>query len=321
MKRYGFNSTPPIDLPDDEVLASGVESGGCPPDRARPDRPGSRRDRPGAAAGDAAADGRGRRRGSQQRQADAPQIWNQVRRSRRAHRQATSNRPSTASRVKRPTDRRRLTAMMKQVVEEGTGTNAAIEGHRRRRQDRNRRQVAAAATTRPGSSASRRPTIRRSRSPPTVECTTDSAATSPRRSPRSEKEILIAMTSRQPLTSDLCPAARRIVPVGGNRGFEWLSVAKGPSIDGRYRVSAASVRGGWPTSTLAEDTHLRPAGRAEGAAQRFARTTSSSSASAARPVRGRPAAPERRLRLRPRRVRWHVLHRDGVLRRADARRA
>ena len=81
--------------------------------------------------------------------------------------------------------------------------------------------------------------------------------------------------------------------------------------------SAASARAGWPTSTAPRTSssggsvalkllHRRFAEDPE-FVERFRREASQ---------RRRPAAPERRRRLRPRRVGRHLLHRDGVPRRA-----
>ncbi len=61
MDKFGFNSRPAIDLPEDAVAkaASSTKAKSC--SAGGPGRHGAAGDRPGAAAGDAAADGRGRR--------------------------------------------------------------------------------------------------------------------------------------------------------------------------------------------------------------------------------------------------------------------
>ena len=77
MEKFGFNSTPPIDLPEDEVeewrlrrrRAAGPKD---PVDLAR------RRDRPGAAAGDAAADGEVAAAVANGGKLMKPQIWSRV---------------------------------------------------------------------------------------------------------------------------------------------------------------------------------------------------------------------------------------------------
>ena len=72
MDKFGFNTTPAIDLPSDELAVSGIVDLEAEEvlDPERPDRHRPGRDRPGAPAGDAAADGPGRRRGRQRGQPD-----------------------------------------------------------------------------------------------------------------------------------------------------------------------------------------------------------------------------------------------------------
>ena len=71
MRRFGFNSKPPIDLPGDELRSSGVFDGGQVARRLRRRGHRPRGDRPGASARDAAPDGDGRVGGRKRRQADA----------------------------------------------------------------------------------------------------------------------------------------------------------------------------------------------------------------------------------------------------------
>ena len=131
MDRFGFNSTPAIDLPADEVYKSGVfdeadELLGAsdPVDLARV-AIGQER-----LAGDAAADGRGRRRGRQRRQADEAADLEPRGRPRRPRDRNASTPPSTVEPISAETAAE-LTTAMEGVVSEGTGTNAAISGRRR----------------------------------------------------------------------------------------------------------------------------------------------------------------------------------------------
>jgi peptidoglycan glycosyltransferase len=75
---FGFNATPAIDLPEDEVYRAASTTKARLLGRQRPGRPRPRRDRPGAAAGDAAADGEVAAARRQRRQLMKPQIWSRV---------------------------------------------------------------------------------------------------------------------------------------------------------------------------------------------------------------------------------------------------
>ena len=103
MERFGFNATPAIDLPEDEVEESGVwdiEQNEILT-AERPRRPRPPRDRAGAAAGDAAADGAGGGGGGQRRQADEAADLEAGGRPRRPRRPTPWTPPSTASRSAR----------------------------------------------------------------------------------------------------------------------------------------------------------------------------------------------------------------------------
>ena len=137
MNRFGFDRKPLIDLParrdarERRLLTQTAELLGA----SRRDRHRPRRDRPGAPAGDAAADGDGGVGDRQRRQPDAPAP------GREGHATATADgAQDQAERGEQgdEAERRRsaLAAMMSQVVKEGTGTAAALAGHRRGRQDR-----------------------------------------------------------------------------------------------------------------------------------------------------------------------------------------
>ena len=182
-------------------------------------------------------------------------------------------------------------------------------GHRRRRgagrgpgrrQDREPpRSTSRAASTRPGSSASRRPTTRRSRSRRRSSAPAARAAPSRRRS-RSRCWRCCWRTARG-----------------------WRMTASGERPDGDAAQGHDRRRA---LQDRAQDRLRRHGGRLAGRdteldrkvaikmlhdrfaqddefVERFRREAA---------VGRRPAAPERRQHLRPRRVRRHVLHRDGV---------
>ena len=81
-------ASPRSTIPSFQLAPSGVFDGNKLLDQQRPDRHRPRRDRPGAAAGDAAADGRGRRRGRQRRRADGAAAVGEGDRPRRARDEA-----------------------------------------------------------------------------------------------------------------------------------------------------------------------------------------------------------------------------------------
>ena len=99
-----------------------------------------------------------------------------------------------------------------------------------------------------------------------------------------------------------------------------MSESPRDTVDRRALPRAAQIgSGGMADVYCAEDTHL---GRKIAMKLLHARFAQDQRVRRALPprglVRGRPAAPERRRRLRPGRVRRHLLHRDGVLRGRDA---
>ena len=96
----------------------------------------------------------------------------------------TASSPRRCRRSCRAETASQVGAMMDQVVKEGTGTAAALRGHRRGRQDRHRRGRPTAAPTSCGSSPSPPPRTRASPSPLPWNAGPGSAAPSPPRSPR-----------------------------------------------------------------------------------------------------------------------------------------
>ena len=137
MEKFGFNSTPPIDLPDDEVYDSGVyerrrscSTASDPVDLARV-AIGQERllATPLQMAMVAAAVANGGK-------LMKPQIWNRV--STPTARTVKQLDPSEYSQPISAETAEELTTAMEGVVSEGTGTNAAIPGVAGRRQDRHR---------------------------------------------------------------------------------------------------------------------------------------------------------------------------------------
>ena len=127
MDRFGFNATPAIDLPEDEVYPERRLRRRKAARPRRPGRPRPGRDRPGAPGGDAAADGRGGRGGRRPRQADEAADLEPGGRTPTGASSSACNPPNTAGRSA-PKTAAELTTAMEGVVSEGTGTNAAIPG-------------------------------------------------------------------------------------------------------------------------------------------------------------------------------------------------
>ncbi len=126
MDRFGFNQKPQVDLPEDEKLISGVYDGAK---RVGPDDPidigrvaiGQERLRvtPIQMAEVASAVANGGK-------LIKPQIWNKV--VDPEGRTLNSQEPSTQSQVMKPETAAELNTMMQSVVNEGTGTAAALSG-------------------------------------------------------------------------------------------------------------------------------------------------------------------------------------------------
>ena len=108
------------------------------------------------------------------------------------------------------------------------------------------------------------------------------------------------------------PIAKQVLR--GARADERATASRATrSSTGATACSTGIGSGGMADVYCAEDTPARPPGRAEAAVPPLRRGPGVRRALPPRGVeRGRPAAPERRRRLRPRRVGRHLLHRDGV---------
>ena len=110
---FGFFPKPPLDYPCDEMEASAACTAGTAisaAGRAGGRRPGG--DRPGAAAGDADADGRGRRHDRKRRRADAPDAWS-TGWSRPSGETVYTQHPEQLERVMSPQTAPELTGMMR----------------------------------------------------------------------------------------------------------------------------------------------------------------------------------------------------------------
>ena len=128
MEKFGFYAKPPLDYPADQLDPSGAYRRGRP---VRPSssvgRPRPAGDRPVHPARDAAADGHGRPDDRQRRRAHGAAPGRPARRPRRAHvrRDRAARAPSAWSAPEPPPS---SATMMRNVVREGTGTAAALEG-------------------------------------------------------------------------------------------------------------------------------------------------------------------------------------------------
>ena len=181
--------------------------------------------------------------------------------------------------------------MMKQVVKEGTGTAAALQGVERRRQDRH------------GGDQHRqrhqRPVVHRLHRQRSPSPSSSSASRAARAAP-----------SPRPIAKQVLRGARGSSRCATRRPRHARSTAATASIK---RLGSGGMADVW----CAEDQQLgrrvalkllhRALRRGPGVRERFRREASG---------RRRPAAPEHRRDLRPRRVGRHALHRDGVRRRA-----
>ncbi len=176
--------------------------------------------------------------------------------------------------------------MMKQVVKEGTGTAAALAGRRGRGQDRHGRAQQRAALNQPWFIGFTEPTW-------------------PWRSRSSASRAAPAASSRRRSPSR---CSRR-----WGRGADAAASRATRSSTGATACSTGSARAAWPTST-APRTRSSAGGSALKLLYRaLRRGPGVRRALPPRGVaRGRPAAPQRRPGLRPRRVGRHLLHRDGV---------
>ena len=158
MARFGMYRPPQIDLPSNEVVASGL---------ADPDHPGQLLPRDGkldpartaigqytlevtplqmAMVAGAIANGGVLMRPTLVDRVIGP-----------GGRTITATKPKSDGRASSPKVAAELREMMGNVVKDGTGTQAALAGRQRRRQDRYGADLAAPATTTPGSSPSRPP--------------------------------------------------------------------------------------------------------------------------------------------------------------------
>ena len=96
-------------------------------------------------------------------------------------------------------------------------------------------------------------------------------------------------------------------------------VAENTVVDGRYRILNRLGSGGMAEVWCAQDTQASAQGRAEDSPAPLRQDLEFVERFAARPRRGRPPAPQRGQRVRSRRVRRHLLHRDGVRRACSLR--
>ena len=176
---------------------------------------------------------------------------------------------------------------------------------RGRRQDRHRRDRRAGRQHRRGSSPSRRPTSRRSRSPSSSRA---SDGVGGQTAAPIAKQVMQALARRR---VESLPCGARMA----DHRHPDRPALRRPLPDRPQARHAA----GWPNVYLAEDQELgrrvaikmlddRHAGD-EQFVERFRREAQNAAGA---------LAPEHRLDLRPRRGRGHLLHRDGVPRRAHA---
>ena len=309
-KKFGFYSMPPLETPSRRALAVGA----LRPEDAqalRPEgpehagRPGPPRVRPGADARDAAADGDGRgRRSRTSGVVMTPQLVKKVvapggdTSSKTAARTCTrtATKPKTAAAIR---------DMMVEVVAGGTGTQRADPGRHRRRQDRHRRDRHAAASTTPGSSSSRRPRTPCSPAPSSSSSQLNGFGGS-----------VAAPIAKQLMQAILPPdVERHVIEHRDDHHRPPAQPALRPPLPDRAQARLGRDGGRLPR----RGPGARPPRGAE-AARRPARVRRAvrRALPARGAERGRAEPPEHRLDLRPRPGRGHLLHRDGVPRRAHA---
>ena len=182
--------------------------------------------------------------------------------------------------------------MMQSVVQRGNRHRGGCLRHRRRRQDRNGGDLATASITAwfIGFAPANDPKI--------------AIAVHRRAHHRLRRPDLRGRSSRR---------RRGDSPRGGSGGYP----RKGTVVDERYRLERKIGSGGMADVWLAEDTELDRNVAIKILHDRFAQDKRVRPALPARgPVGRRPPASERGRDLRPRRLRRHLLHRDGVRGRA-----